>query len=133
MRSTTVIVTLHVFVLPSAAVTTYETGEVKLFAVVALTCATEAMAMDEPVWVNVATKAVTFVAFGTVMAIVPVVSPVLVIVEDPLCPETVKAVISLEDDAVAGKTAVITPESAEWVTGLAPVTVKKFAVTPVSV
>jgi hypothetical protein len=67
------------------------------------------------------------------MAIVPVVFPVLVIVEDPLCPETVKAVISLADDAVAGKTAVITPESAEWVTGLAPTTVKKFAVTPVSV
>ena len=61
MRSATVIVTLHDLVLPSAAVTTYETGEVKLFAVVALTCATEAIAMDEPVWVNVATKAVTFV------------------------------------------------------------------------
>jgi hypothetical protein len=120
-------------VLPSAAVTTYETGEVKLFAVDALTCTTEAIAMDAPVWVNVATKAVTFVAFGTVMAIVPVISPVLVIVEVPLCPETVKAVISLADDAVSGKTAVITPESAEWVTEVAPVTVKKFAVTPVSV
>jgi hypothetical protein len=79
-----VIVTLHVFVLPSAAVSMYETGEVKLLAVVALTCATDATAMDAAVWVNVATTAVTLVALGTVMAIVPVVSPVLVIVEDPL-------------------------------------------------
>jgi hypothetical protein len=32
--------------------------------------------------------------------------------------------------AVAGNTAVITPESAEWVTDVAPATVKKFALTP---
>ena len=35
--------------------------------------------------------------------------------------------------AVAGNTAVMTPEFAEWVTGVAPVTVKKFALTPVNV
>jgi hypothetical protein len=35
--------------------------------------------------------------------------------------------------AVAGKMAVITPESALWVTDVAPATVKKLAVTPVSV
>jgi hypothetical protein len=35
--------------------------------------------------------------------------------------------------AVAGNTAVITPESAEWVTDVAPATVKKFALTPVNV
>jgi hypothetical protein len=35
--------------------------------------------------------------------------------------------------AVAGNTAVITPESAEWVTEVAPATVKKLAVTPVNV
>jgi hypothetical protein len=35
--------------------------------------------------------------------------------------------------AVAGKTAVITPELALWVTDVAPATVKKLAVTPVSV
>ena len=35
--------------------------------------------------------------------------------------------------AVAGNTAVITPESAEWVTVVAPATLKKFALTPVSV
>jgi hypothetical protein len=45
----------------------------------------------------------------------------------------VKAVIALEDEAVAGKTAVITPEFAEFVTGVAPATVKKLAATPVSV
>ena len=32
--------------------------------------------------------------------------------------------------AVAGKTALITPEFAEWVTVVAPATVKKFALTP---
>ncbi len=35
--------------------------------------------------------------------------------------------------AVAGNSAVITPESAEWVTDVAPATVKKFALTPVNV
>jgi hypothetical protein len=35
--------------------------------------------------------------------------------------------------AVAGNTAVITPEFAEWVTEVAPATVKKLAVTPVRV
>ena len=35
--------------------------------------------------------------------------------------------------AVVGNTAVITPELAECVTEVAPVTVKKLAVTPVSV
>ena len=35
--------------------------------------------------------------------------------------------------AVAGKMAVTTPELASWVTDVAPVTVKKLAVTPVSV
>jgi len=35
--------------------------------------------------------------------------------------------------AVAGKTAVITPESAECETDVAPVMLKKLAVTPVSV
>jgi len=35
--------------------------------------------------------------------------------------------------AVAGNTAVITPEFAEWVTDVAPVTVKKLEVTPVRV
>jgi hypothetical protein len=35
--------------------------------------------------------------------------------------------------AVAGNTAVITPESAEWVTEVAPWTVKKLAETPVNV
>jgi hypothetical protein len=35
--------------------------------------------------------------------------------------------------AVEGNTAVITPESAEWVTDVAPATVKKLAVTPVNV
>jgi hypothetical protein len=35
--------------------------------------------------------------------------------------------------AVAGKTAVMIPEFALWVTDDAPETVKKFAVTPVSV
>ena len=35
--------------------------------------------------------------------------------------------------AVAGNTAVITPELAEFVLDVAPATVKKFAVTPVSV
>ena len=34
---------------------------------------------------------------------------------------------------VAGKTAVISPESAEWLTDVVPVTVKKFAFTPVNV
>jgi hypothetical protein len=34
---------------------------------------------------------------------------------------------------VAGNSAVITPESAEWVTDVAPATVKKFALTPVNV
>ena len=34
---------------------------------------------------------------------------------------------------VAGKIAIISPESAEWLTDVAPVTVKKFAFTPVSV
>jgi hypothetical protein len=35
--------------------------------------------------------------------------------------------------AVAGNTAVITPEFAEWVTDVAPATVKKLEVTPVRV
>jgi hypothetical protein len=35
--------------------------------------------------------------------------------------------------AVAGNTAVITPEFAEWVTEVAPATVKKLAETPVNV
>jgi hypothetical protein len=35
--------------------------------------------------------------------------------------------------AVAGKTALITPEFAEWVTVVAPETVKKLAITPVRV
>jgi hypothetical protein len=35
--------------------------------------------------------------------------------------------------AVAGNTAAITPEFAEWVTKVAPATVKKFALTPVNV
>jgi hypothetical protein len=35
--------------------------------------------------------------------------------------------------AVAGNTAVITPALAEFVTGVAPVTLKKLALTPVSV
>jgi hypothetical protein len=34
---------------------------------------------------------------------------------------------------VAGKTAIISPESAELVTEVAPATVKKFAATPVNV
>ena len=35
--------------------------------------------------------------------------------------------------AVAGNVAVITPEFAEWLTEVAPATVKKFAFTPVNV
>ena len=35
--------------------------------------------------------------------------------------------------AVAGNTAAITPEFAEWVAEVAPATVKKLAVTPVRV
>ena len=35
--------------------------------------------------------------------------------------------------AVAGNTAVTTPESAEFITVVASATVKKFAITPVSV
>ena len=41
--------------------------------------------------------------------------------------------IDCADLIVAGKTAVITPESAEWLTDVAPVTVKKLVLTPVSV
>jgi hypothetical protein len=37
------------------------------------------------------------------------------------------------EEAVAGKTAVTTPEFAEFVSVVAPETVKKFSVTPVSV
>jgi hypothetical protein len=37
------------------------------------------------------------------------------------------------EEAVAGKTAVIIPEFAECVTDVAPATVKKFSLTPVTV
>jgi hypothetical protein len=51
----------------------------------------------------------------------------------PEIKEIEKLFIFLEDEAVAGNTAVITPEFAEWVTEVAPATVKKLAVTPVNV
>ena len=54
---------------------------------------------------------------------------------------TVLTVLLSDDDErvkagaarVAGKTAIISPESAELVTEVAPATVKKFATTPVNV
>jgi hypothetical protein len=58
----------------------------------------------------------------------PVAAVLTVLVSDD--DESVKAG---KDKDVAGNTAVITPESAEWVTEVAPATVKKLAVTPVNV
>src|SRR6185369_3928989 len=57
-------------VVPSAAVTVYFTGAVKLFAVVPLVCTTVPTVTPDPLVVNVAVWAVTFVPLGMVTAIV---------------------------------------------------------------
>jgi hypothetical protein len=67
------------------------------------------------------------------------ISPPVELIVKPVA--TVLTVLLSEDDErvkagaarVAGKTAVITPELAEFATELAPATVKKLAVTPVRV
>src|SRR5512143_2617814 len=63
-------VTTYVAVELSAAVTTYETGFVKSFGVMPLTCTVEPTFTLAPVVVNVATSDVTFVPNGTVTVIV---------------------------------------------------------------
>src|SRR4051812_40607949 len=65
----TVTVTVNVAVVPSAAVTVYATGAVKLLAVTLLTCAVPPTVTLSPVVANVATSAVTLVPNGTVAAI----------------------------------------------------------------
>jgi hypothetical protein len=60
------------------------------------------------------------------------VNPVAVVLTERVS-EAAERVKAGAANAVAGKTAVITPELAECVTVVAPATVKKFAVTPVSV
>src|SRR5205809_309239 len=63
-------VMVYVFVVESAAVTTYVIGFVKSFAVTPLTCAVVPTVTAVPVDENAAFSAVTFVPFGTVVAIV---------------------------------------------------------------
>jgi hypothetical protein len=63
-------VTAYVAVELSAAVTTYETGFVKSFGVVPLTCTVDPTFTLAPVVENAATSAVTFVPNGTVTVIV---------------------------------------------------------------
>src|SRR5262249_9782097 len=74
----TAIVTMYVFVEPSAAPTVYWTGPRKLCRVTSLTCATAPTFTETPVVSKFATSALTFVPLGTVAAIdVPLIAAVM--------------------------------------------------------